>query len=208
MICQSATMDQSLTSGGSLLAVVPLVDVHDNIHALVAITEMPFIDFQRGQLHLLAVLGALMGDLLLDAQHGLQHPPHAAMAPSLARWVNQARRNRLTSLLVTLTLPRHLAQAHGGEIADLVLDQLRALDQGWVIHSDGDALRLHILMPLADARAATPYAERLWRYLESQLGMDVRQQGARLEHREIDGKDSTRALLAELKPKASHHAMA
>ncbi|GHE21272.1 PelD GGDEF domain-containing protein [Halomonas urumqiensis] len=208
MICQRATMDHNLPSGGSLLAVVPLIDVHGDIHALVAISEMPFIDFQRGQLHLLAVLGALLGDLLLDAQRGLQHPARAAMAPSLARWVNQARRNRLSSLLVTLTLPRPLAQAHGVEIVDLALDQLRALDQGWVTRSDSDEMRLHILMPLADARAATPYAERLWHCLETRLGMDIRQQGARLEHREIDGKDSTRALLAELEPKARRHAMA
>lgn len=208
MLYAGSAVDPQLPEQGSLLAVVPLIDVHERIHALVAITQMPFLDFHRGQLHLLAVLGAQLGDLLHQADVRQGHTSPDDIATSLARWIAQARRNHLTSLLVTLELPRALAEAHGPTIIDEAFTQLRALDQGWVFGTRQHATCLHILMPLADARAATAFAERLWQRLETQLPHDPRQEGARLSHRLIDGHRSARALLDGLDLQERHHAAA
>lgn len=208
MLYAGSAVDSQLPEQGSLLAVVPLIDVHERIHALVVVTQMPFLDFHRGQLHLLAVLGAQLGDLLHRADVRQGHASPADIATGLARWVAQARRNRLTSLLMTLEIPRALAEAHGRTIIDEAFAQLRALDQGWVFGTRQHATCLHILMPLADERAATAFAERLWQRLETQLPHDPRQEGARLSHRLIDGHRSTRALLDELDLQERRHAAA
>lgn len=204
---ESAT-DPQLPSQGTLLAVVPLIDVHDRIHALVAVTEMPFIDFHRGNLHLLSVLGAQLGDLLHNAAVHQGHASRADIEASLARWVAQARRNRLTSLLVTLKLPRALAEAHGQAIIDEAYAQLRALDEGWVVGSRHHATFMHILMPLADERAAAAFAERLWQRLEAQLERNPRHEGAGLSHQLIDGHRSARALLKKFDHQERRHAVA
>lgn len=208
MLYAGNAVDPQLPEQGSLLAVVPLIDVHERIHALVAVTQMPFLDFHRGQLHLLAVLGAQLGDLLHRAEARQGHASPADLSASLARWVAQARRNHLPSLLVTLELPEALDETHGRTIIDEAFAQLRALDQGWVFGTRLRTTCLHILMPLADERAATAFAERLWQRLETQLPQDPRQEGVRLSHRLIDGHRSARALLDGLDLQERHHAAA
>ncbi|KFC50466.1 hypothetical protein DK37_20705 [Halomonas sp. SUBG004] len=73
MICLKSAMAQGINiDNAPLLAVVPLMDVEEQIYAVVAVTAMPFIDFHRGHLHLLAVLGAQLGDMLRHTQRSSQ----------------------------------------------------------------------------------------------------------------------------------------
>ena len=194
LIClKSAMALEPDGADSSLLAVVPLIDVHGHMHALVTISEMPFIDYHRGHLHLLAVLGAQLGDMLKNALHGETAKQNDLS--TLSHWVDNARQHDLTSLLVTLTLNRSLAAKQGQEISDFVCAQLRTLDCSWLSAQEDGSQHIHILLPLADTQVEAPYRQRLLQGIESRFGIDLFAEGGKFASQVIDGRLTASALL-------------
>ena len=78
-------------AGSLVLAAVPLVDLGGRVHAVVAIHDMPFVAFHADTLHLLAVLGGHVGEVVSRALA----PPLGApgFLRSLRRAAADARRN-------------------------------------------------------------------------------------------------------------------
>ncbi|WP_394426087.1 PelD GGDEF domain-containing protein [Vreelandella stevensii] len=196
MICLKSTMTQGFNvDNAPLLAVVPLIDVEEHIHAVVAVTSMPFIDFHRGHLHLLAVLGAQLGDML----HHSQHPSQGNSSDQhtvISQWVRHAREHQLTSLLVTIDFAQPLNDTQIQRVIDSVARQQRGLDRSWVTRQAHLPPRLYVLLPLTQPRAFAIYAERLQELFASEPGLGEACQAIRLGYRVIDGRLSAKKLLS------------
>ncbi|MCW4150950.1 PelD GGDEF domain-containing protein [Halomonas sp. 18H] len=205
MICLKSAMDQGINIDNSpLLAVVPLIDVEQRIYAVVAITAMPFIDFHRGHLHLLAVLGAQLGDLLQQTQHTLQgeSTDHRAI---VAQWVRHARDHQLTSLLITIDFSTQLSDIQITSAKDSIVSAQRGLDRSWVTPKDDGSQRLYVLLPLTKQTAFAMYAERLKETMAAQPGIGEACQYIDVSYQVIDGRRSARKLLStKTRPEASH----
>ncbi|MGM0521583.1 MAG: PelD GGDEF domain-containing protein [Pseudomonadota bacterium] len=206
MICLKSAMEQGINvDNAPLIAVVPLIDVTEHIHAVVAVTAMPFIDFHRGHLHLLAVLGAQLGDMLHQAQHSPRGPisDHRAC---VAQWVRHARDHQLTSLLVLIDFPAQWSPAQVQPVIDTVLSQQRGLDRGWASFDDDLHHRLYILLPLTQPQAFGIYAERIEEIIASQPGIGESCQQISITHHVIDGRLSVKKLLTrQASPEEASH---
>lgn len=201
MICLKSAMQQGINiDNAPLLAVVPLIDVDECIYAVVAITAMPFIDFHRGHLHLLAVLGAQLGDMLQQAQNTTQRGS-SDRHKVVAQWVRHAREHQLTSLLVTIDFSFGLDDAQIQPAIDKVISQQRGLDRSWLITENGIKRRLYILLPLTQLRASSIYVERLQEIFASQTGLGEACQFITINSQVIDGRLSAKKLLTS---KAQH----
>lgn len=194
MICLRSAIEQGINiDNAPLLAVVPLIDVEERIYALVAVIAMPFIDFHRGHLHLLAVLGAQLGDMLHHAQHTLQEGSYDRHAV-VAQWVRHAREYQLTSLLVTIDFSSQLSNAQVQSLIGTVVNQQRGLDRSWVVTHEGRPQRLYVLLPLTQQRAFAIYAERLQEIFASEPGLGEDCQYVSITSQVIDGRLSARKL--------------
>ncbi len=79
-----------------MLAVLPFVDVQGRVWGVVTVQAMPFEALSVEHLHLLAVLGGQMGDLLaLGSKEGLHR-----FRVSLLRSRGDARAHNLAAMLV------------------------------------------------------------------------------------------------------------
>lgn len=199
MICLKSEMTQHVQGDqDSLLAVIPLIDVNDRIWAVLAITEMPFIDYHRGQLHLLSVLGAHVGDLIRAARErrlSNEQTAHSRFTELLKRWVRHAQRHKLHSLLITLELPDHLPDETRTNINELIYGQLRALDANWVQADTSGPQQIHILLPLTDKQGAQPYRQRIVDMLHERYGIDAAGNDFSFQYQLIDGTRPASALL-------------
>lgn len=208
MICLKSAMDQGIKIDDSaLLAVVPLIDVDQHIHAIVAITAMPFIDFHRGHLHLLAVLGAQLGDLLQQAQHTPQREStdHRAI---VAQWVRHARDHQLTSLLITIDFSAQLSDIQITSAIDSIVSEQRGLDRSWVTQKEDHSQRLYVLLPLTKQGAFEMYAERLKETIAAQAGIGEACRHIVISYQVIDGRRSAGKLLSAKSGHEVNHAHA
>lgn len=208
MICLKSAMAQGINvDNAPLIAVVPLIDVTGHIHAVVAVTAMPFIDFHRGHLHLLAVLGAQLGDMLHQARQSPHDSPPDRRA-CVAQWVRHARDHQLTSLLILIDFSAQLSPAQVQPIVDRVLSQQRGLDRGWLSFDDDLHHRLYLLLPLTQPQSFAIYAERLQEIFASQPGIGEACQHIAITHHVIDGHLSAGKLLAHKAGREVIHAHA
>jgi hypothetical protein len=208
MICLKSAMEQGINvDNAPLIAVVPLIDISEHIHAVVAVTVMPFIDFHRGHLHLLAVLGAQLGDMLHQAQHSPRDPLSHHRA-CVAQWVRHARDHQLTSLLVLIDFSAPLSPAQVQPVIDKILGQQRGLDRSWVSFDDDLHHRLYVLLPLTQPQAFGIYAKRLQEIIASQPGIGEDCQHISITHHVIDGRLSVKKLLDQQANQEVAHAHA
>ena len=212
MISLRSEMEEELQNRSqSLLAVIPLIDVNDRIWALVTVTEMPFVEFQRGNLHLLSVLGGNLGDIITEAYE--RTPADSELArfqfeQRLKRWTQYASRYKLSSLLIAYEIPGHIRDISVESLSDLVYEQLRALDFAWTTEVGPDTRVIYVLMPLTPERGAGAYRERMTMLLNERFGVDVANSGLVFHQRAIDGKQSASNLLAGIRRQAEQHASA
>lgn len=212
MISLKSVMEEELQERShSLLAVIPLIDVSDRIWAVVTIMEMPFVEFERGNLHLLSVLGGNLGDIITEAYE--RTPADAELArfqfeQRLKRWVQYAARYKLSSLLVAYEIPGHIGDVSSEALTDLVYEQLRALDFAWTSDFGHDAKMIYILMPLTPERGSAAYRERMTMLLNERFGVDVAEGGLVFHQRRVDGKQSAPNLIAGIRRQADQHASA
>jgi len=204
-------IENAQSDANAILAVVPLIDVNDRIWALVTVTEMPFVEFERGNLHLLAVLGGNLGDIIAEAYD--RTPSDTALGryqfeQRLRRWTQYGARYRLSSLLMAYEIPGRIRGISNEALSDVVYEQLRALDYAWTTALDNNTAIIYVLMPLTPERGATAYRERMSRLLNERFGVDVAASGLVFHQRHVTGKQSSSALLADIRRQAELHAAA
>jgi hypothetical protein len=212
MISLKSEMEADFGDGGqSLLAIIPLIDINDRIWAVVTVSEMPFVEFERGNLHLLSVLGGNLGDVITEAYE--RTPADAELArfrfeQRLKRWNQYASRYKLNSLLVAYEIPGNIEGVSNEALTDLVYEQLRALDFGWTTDSGHDSRLIYVLMPLTPERGSAAYRERMTRLLNERFGVDVAASGLVFHQRNVDGKRSAPNLIAGIHRQAEQNAPA
>jgi hypothetical protein len=147
-----------------LLAVVPLVDVHDQVWGVVAINEMPFVAFQQSTLDLLTIVGGYIGDAIRACYGGGWNREDIAetFRNQLERSLRDARRHQLPAGLVTVyTSSEHLF----GSLLKLAKTQSRGLDTVWGLPGDSYNV-VSTLLPLTDKDGVKTYVHRLQSLME------------------------------------------
>lgn len=211
MISQRSEMgEEHQVASLAILAVIPLVDVDDRVWAVVTITEMPFVVFERGNLHLLAVLGANLGDVISKAYD--RWPTDLDQAgrefeAQVVRWTQYASRYNLTSLLMAFEISGRIEGISNEALIDLIFEQLRALDSGWVANVGDFTQILYVLMPLTPERGATAYRERMTLMLQERFGLNVAENGLVFHQRIVDGKHAAADLLSDIRAQAEGRAV-
>lgn len=208
---KSEMADELQYASQPLLAVVPLVDVDDRVWAVVTVTEMPFVVFERGNLHLLAVLGGNLGDIIKEAY--ARRPEDRELAKArfevrLQRWCQYAKRYNLSSLLMAYEIPGRIEGVSNEALTDVIFEQLRALDYAWLTDVAGGKQVMYVLMPLTPERGATAYRERMSQLLQERFGLNVAESGLTFHQRNVDGKRSASELLAGIRRQAESDAPA
>lgn len=212
MISLKSEMEAEFGDGDqSLLAVIPLIDVNDRIWAVVTVSEMPFVEFERGNLHLLSVLGGNLGDIITEAYE--RTPADAELARfqferRLKRWSQYASRYKLNSLLIAYEIPGYIEGVSNEALTDMVYEQLRALDFGWTTEVGHDTRLIYVLMPLTPERGSAAYRERMSLLLHERFGVDVAESGLVFHQRNVDGKQSATNLIAGIRSQADQNASA
>lgn len=192
--------DVLTASSDAPVAVIPLSDLDDRIHALLLVMDLPFIDMDEGQMQRLAIIGASLGEMI--ARRCLPAP---SLARSLEQWVRHARHQRLPSLIVALDLPPTLAP----RLPDIVQHfdgRRRSVDEAWPLALPDGHHRLLILMPLAGPEAGRALQQRLSVVLETYL--DDASTLLNWKTWAIDGSRSSSDLIDALWPQGAPHVLA
>jgi hypothetical protein len=160
----------SVQAGGEagydhVIAVVPLVDSSDHIHAVVAIHDMPFLAVNPDTFGLLGVLGKHIGDILAQ----LTRPVDAAgsvasLRDSLQRHLTDARRHAIPSALLACRIVD--ATRRDALVALCTRSgsgRGRGLDQSWVVNDRQGHPVILKLLPLIDQTGAGTLMKRLQR---------------------------------------------
>lgn len=181
----------------TLLAAIPIVGVSGRIWAIVAVHEMPFMAFHEDNLKLLAVLGGHMGDILAAdvGDPDAQDPAEQDFIRQLRRSLEDARRFRLPAMVVQLTLdPTRVPM----DLAGLIMERRRGLDQMWVSKRSVDASTVWLLMPLTDALGMEGYLAGLERLIRELYGLSLAQVGMAVHSRELNEQDTLDGIMEYL----------
>lgn len=163
-----------------LLAVVPLLDVHERLWGVIAVTDMPFVVYHEENLYLLAVLGGAIGDLLSEAQEAEGYPVQTTsrgFISRLTRWTEYAKRYRIPSMLVGIELPQNSHRGQDIPVHELIFEQLRALDEGLLLRRRDGGECMLILMPHTGSVGANAQRQRLESIISQHMNTAVSETG-------------------------------
>lgn len=162
----------SVRDGGEesqVLAAVPLVDVEGQVHAVVAIRDMPFVALHGEALELLALLGGHVG----DAIGGALAPALRAQRffRSVSRAVEDAHGRGVPACLVMVDVRAAAGQLPAGQrLAARLAAQRRLTDDAAVLLDAGAHAAVAILLRFAGADGLERYRARLERFVREHLG--------------------------------------
>lgn len=195
----AADQSGTLRRSESALAVLPLVDVHERVWAVVTVQAMPFESFSSDHLTLLAVLGGQMGDLMaLGPVGGLQQ-----FHTCLLRSHSDARDNGLSAVLIGLVVDREVAPPN---LLRGLLDQHRGLDQQWLARNPKGHDVILMVMPLTDADGARGFLQRLEAWCSDGFGRSLSAAGVRAHQVLLDGSGQAQDKLRALRTACELHA--
>jgi polysaccharide biosynthesis protein PelD len=146
------------------LVAVPLVDVARRVHAVVAVHELPFVFLHDDTLTLLAVLGGHFGDLMVRAaaaDHAVVHlRATRGFCASVSRSLVEARLHRIPSALAIVELAPSPGEHVPRVLACLLAAHRRITDESEIVIGTDGALRVVVLLRLADAAGLHSYLAR------------------------------------------------
>ena len=180
-----------------VLAVVPLIDVHDQVWGVVAISEMPLVNFQQSTLDLLTIVGGYIGDALRNCSGGSWRSKQVVdtFRSQLERCLTNVRRHQLPAGLVTLdTGNPHLFSS----LVKLIQTQSRGLDSVWVQRKTTNSGVVSALLPLADKDGVTTYIKRLDSLMEQVLNHGLEGAGVTVKMTILKPEHSASELLEEI----------
>ncbi len=167
-----------------LLACVPLIDSHDNYHALLAIRLMPFTCLNENHISQLAVLCGHMADLLYMTELTREIPHHEpkirAFHANLERCWKDAVEYNLQAGLVAIEIGNFgVAQA----LIDSITIHKRALDQVLTLKArDSEHWIALILMPLSEQDDTHAYLQKFPDFLKKHHKVDMAKAEVNLSH--------------------------
>lgn len=179
---------------GMPLCVVPLLDLDGRVHGLFVVLDMPFVDFHEGQLQLLSVIGARLGEHLAVSPRDEQ-----ALHTSLARWQQHVRRNRVEAVAITLTLTYPVSDEQARDISAAIDEQRRGLDECFALAQSNGQRSWVTIMPLTGERALGSYRERMQAALGRLFEDPAVPRSMRLQATGLDGRASVASLLEALR---------
>lgn len=156
----------------SLLAVAPIVDSRDQVHAVLVVQDMHFMAFQQDNLNKLALLAASIGDRI--ARNGSLHEgPQEHFMAELDTAIRFVRSHAVDASLMVARLPLN-------EPGDLVAEELssnfRSLDSAWRVpgtESEQETQLIAVLMPLTSRENAHAWLHRLADKLKKAHGIHL-----------------------------------
>ncbi len=193
------------TTGQSLLAAVPLVDVHRHIWGLLVIQEMPFIALQQENLRLLAVLGGHIADILSTSQGTLDEksPEARKFLSYLQRSLHDYQAHDLPALVLVVRFPARHSELE--RLAEHFLGQVRGLDHPWRLDARGRPDLLFLLMPLTSEHEAEAYRQRMDRLLKESFGSGLKEIGIRMLPLPLNKRDDMKTILQRMYEAAGIH---
>jgi len=148
----------------AVLVAVPLVDVARRVHAVVVVHELPFVFLHDDTLALFAVLGGQFGDLLVraeTAEHAVVNlRASRGFCASVSRSLVDARLSRIPSALAIVELAPSPGEHVPRVLACLLAAHRRITDEAEIVIGTDGALRVVILLRLADGPGLHSYLAR------------------------------------------------
>jgi len=157
-----------------LLAVVPIVDSRERLHAVLAIRDMHFMAFQQQNLDTLALLASYIGDRIAHAGSLDQGPAEHFLA-ELDTALRFVKSHRVEAMLLSLRLGSHPLRER---IAERLGEDLRRLDCSWrlpVAASDPDGCSIAVLLPLVGRAGANAWLDRVSAGIVGEFGVELRE---------------------------------
>ena len=190
-------LDDHSAAVDGVLAVVPLVDVHDQVWGVVAISEMPVVNFQQSTLDLLTIVGGYIGDAIRSCNGSSWRSKEVVdtFRNQLERCLSNVRRHQLPAGLVTLNTGNpHLFSS----LVKLIQTQSRGLDSVWVQSKTSNSGVVCALLPLADKDGVMTYVKRLDSLMEQVLGQGLEESGVAVSMTILKPEHSASELLKEI----------
>lgn len=155
---------RDLPAATTALVAIPLVDVARRVHAVVAVHELPFLFLHGDTLTLFAVLGGHFGDLMVRA-HAAEHAvvnvrSTRGFCASVSRSLAEARRHAIPSALAIVELAPSPGEHLPRVLACLVAAHRRITDEAEIVLGTDGALRVVVLLRLADTAGLHSYLAR------------------------------------------------
>lgn len=165
-----------ISTNTHLLAGIPLVDTHGNIHALILVENMPFFSFNDTHLNLLAILGGHVGDLLANNELAVRYPDVNAQrfAQLCERSLVDAQHFDIPAFLLAIELPDSV---YAKEVEHLLQTQQRGLDMIWMTHNRHGVRLALVLLPLTAEDGLGGYLERIRLSVLENLGVSLEAAG-------------------------------
>lgn len=188
---------------GSLLAVVPLLDLRGQVHGLIAVYRMHFPAIQADTFRTLALLGAYAGDLLSRGK-GPGELPDAAFRDALRKSLHDRARYGLPASVLCI----RCEDEQGLSALRKLSSRHRSLDEPWLTRDGDDKPALLTLLPLTDAEGANGCGRRLERLLPTLLDETVKPTSFTFQALALDAslrvEDVLERLLGRLHVENSH----
>lgn len=144
-----------------VIAVIPLVDACGQIHGVVSISDMPFLNVHQDTFELLGLLGRHIGDVLARRTRSFGDAQGSSdLRQCLERNLDDARRHGLPAALLACKV---VDAARRDACVMACCHSSRGLDQSWVaLNRKGQPVVL-TLLPLTDEAGVKSYLARLQR---------------------------------------------
>jgi len=159
---------------GGLLAVVPIVDARECLHAVLAIRDMHFMAFQQQNLNTLALLAGYIGDRI--ARSGsLDAAPAEHFLAELDSALRFVRTHAVEAVLVALRLNAHPLRER---VAERLAEDIRRLDCSWRLpptDAQDAGCSIAVLLPLVGRAGANAWLDRTAAALGEELDVSLRE---------------------------------
>jgi hypothetical protein len=185
-------------SSETLLAMLPLLDVHGGLRGVVAVQAMPFEALSRDHLNLLSVLSGHLGDLLALAWGSGAAQFHTC----LLRSHSDARTHNVAAMLLGVLIDPELAPP---TLFNALLEQHRDLDHQWLTRNRRGQRVLLMVMPLTDSEGAAGFVHRLEAWSRLRYSKPLAEVGVRIHQLELNGVGRAKDRLQVMKDTCELH---
>ena len=186
---------------GQLLAVVPIVDSHDQLHGVLAIKDMHFMAFQQENLNVLALLGSYIGDMISRSRSVGESNSGWFMA-ELDNAIRFARSNGVESNMLAIRLKNTDQTQY---VSDFLGANIRSLDSSWQPRSASGGSTVVILLPLINKPQCEAYVQRIAKKLFDDSKIDLNHVASEIKIRQIKRQDDQESCLNFINKVARHN---
>jgi hypothetical protein len=154
-----ATKALSLEDEG-VIAVIPIVNTHQEILALLTINEMDYVDYNDKAFDMLSLIGGYLGDSVsnIGLKDGTTSFTRENFNYHIKRSIMDIKKCDIDVSLLVLNIR---IKADFNHIYTIARQNSRMLDQFWVPELLDRATTICILMPLTDENGAAKYIKRI-----------------------------------------------